>query len=129
MHSSFASTMCVANNTVAVVLDPTINGTTYAPDLVTQTWVTTFPYGTISGVALCSSTSGPASNDNIGTPDETGDGRYCWCRIQHPVKSAWFFVMDRGTLESCESNCAGICGIRIRDTAKIRRVSFGSVAQ
>ena len=125
--SSYASTMCVANDTVAVVLDPSINGTDYTYDATNMKWTTMFDYGNISGDALCSTTSG--SYATTGTPNESGGGQYCWCRASHPVASLWVFYHDYGSSDGCAANCALYCAAYVRDGAAFRAGMFGSVAQ
>ena len=122
-----ASTMCAANNTVAIVLDPTVAGTNYTYSAANQTWTTNFPYGDISGVALCSTTSG--SYATVGTPNESGGGQYCWCKATHPVLSRWVFYDGHGSSDVCASNCAYRCGSFVRYYAAFRSAVFGSVAQ
>jgi len=125
--TAHASTMCAANNTVAIVLDPTVEGTNYTYSAANQTWTTNFPYGDVSGVALCSTTS--SSYANVGNPDESGGGQYCWCKSTHPVLSRWVFHRDYGSSDGCASNCAANCGYYVRDRADFRSAMFGSVAQ
>lgn len=125
--SAYASTMCAANNTVAIVLDPTVAGTNYTYSAANMTWTTNLPYGDVSGVALCSTTSG--SYATVGTPDETGGGKYCWCKSTHPVLSRWVFAYAAGSSSNCASYCARDCGDYVRASADFRSSMFGSVAQ
>ena len=104
---SYASTMCVANDMVAVVLDPSIDGTNYTYDAANMLWTTNFDYGNVSGDALCSTTSG--SYATVGTPNESGGGQYCWCRTQHPVASLWVFFYGNGSSDNCANYCAYNC--------------------
>jgi len=120
---SYASTMCVANDTVAIVLDPTINGTNYTYSAANMTWTTRFDYGNISGDALCSTTSG--SYATTGTPNESGGGKYCWCRASHPVASLWVFYYDDGSSGNCATNCANRCAARVQGNAAFRAGMFG----
>ena len=122
-----SSTMCVANDMVAVVLDPSINGTDYTYDAANMLWTTMFDYGNISGDALCSTTSG--SYATVGTPDEAGGGQYCWCRATHPVASLWVFRNADGSSDNCANACASLCAYNVRDYAAFRAGVFGSVAQ
>ena len=123
---SYASTMCVANDMVAVVLDPSIDGTNYTYDAANMLWTTNFDYGNVSGDALCSTTSG--SYATVGTPNESGGGQYCWCRAQHPVASLWVFNADRGSSGNCARDCASDCAYYGRINAAFRAGLFGSVA-
>ena len=119
----YASTMCVANDMVAIVLDPSINGTNYSSDRANMLWTTMFDYGNLSGDALCSTT--PGSYAKVGTPNESGGGEYCWCRMQHPVASVWVRV----TADACETSCAFYCSFNVQQYAEVRAGLFGSVAQ
>jgi len=124
---SYASTMCVANDTVAIVLDPTINGTNYTYSAANMTWTTRFDYGNISGDALCSTTSG--SYATTGTPNESGGGKYCWCRATHPVASLWMFYYNYWSSDGCADLCAAFCADDVQRSAAFRAGMFGSVAQ
>ena len=124
---SYASTMCVANNTVAMVLDPSINGTNHTYSAANMTWTTMFDYGNISGDALCSTTS--VSYATTGTPNESGGGQYCWCRATHPVASLWVFFNDYGSSGYCADHCANFCAHGVQNYAAFRAGMFGSVAQ
>jgi len=120
---SYASTMCVANDTVAMVLDPSINGTNYTYSAANMTWTTMFDYGNISGDALCSTTSG--SYATTGTPNESGGGQYCWCRASHPVASLWVFGTVYGSSGNCARSCAYSCALDVRNNAAFRAGMFG----
>ena len=123
---TYASTMCVANDMVAIVLDPSINGTDYTYDAANMLWTTMFDYGNISGDALCSTTSG--SWATVGTPNESGGGQYCWCRATHPVASLWVFGVV-GSSDACAHDCARYCAYNVQARAAFRAGVFGSVAQ
>ncbi|MBO7042385.1 MAG: InlB B-repeat-containing protein, partial [Alphaproteobacteria bacterium] len=87
----------------------------------------------VTGVALCSQTSG--TYPNTGTPDETGSGetQYCWCKATHYtannaqqcslVSPAWVFYGDFGSNCAlfCPDNCAGTAEI----TSGFRAALFG----
>jgi len=84
-----------------------------------HTWISSFPYGHISGVSLCSVTAG-SSIGAKGTPDEnTTGGQYCWCKatgykprdsniVYEPNKILpWVFATNLGA--ECASKCAYYC--------------------
>ena len=119
---TYATTMCAANDTVAVVLDPSISGINYGYNSNDGSWVQVYSYGRVSGISAClSSTHGQVScqgavahlydTDNNGkTKLVTGSefyGTYCWCRITHPVKSLWTYRSPRGN--TCAATCAEDC--------------------
>ncbi|MCQ2562043.1 MAG: hypothetical protein MJ158_00245 [Alphaproteobacteria bacterium] len=79
-------------------------------------WDGTFSYGTLKGKALCSSTSGTYAE--TGTPNESGTGQYCWCKIDGftpsggslgNVSGAWVFNYDLGDSAVCDGYCAVYC--------------------
>ena len=97
--SAAATTMCATDDTLAIVLDPIINGTanSFYTDLFE--WSATFSYGTVWGIATCVDTSGAPntaveelrdSNGEIATGGER-TGRYCLVsNLSHsPQKSRW----------------------------------------
>ena len=139
---SFATTMCAINDSVAVVLDPTIGGSaggTY--DATAGLWSATFPYGVIYGISAClnvgqgksmgyyesqlTDTNNGETNLVVGSEKY---GRYCWCKMTHPVASLWVFHNDRGSAASCASNCTSYCGYNARLNEALRVGLFGSVA-
>ena len=127
--TSYASTMCVADTAVAVVLDPSIAGTGYTNSAANMTWTTNFPYGDVSGIALCSTTPKTGTGSYpVSDPDESGGGQYCYCKATHPVLSRWVFLSANGSSANCASNCASGCGYNVRYYAGFRSSMFGSVA-
>lgn len=129
-----ATTMCVANNSLAIVLDPQVDGTSYSYNADLYEWYAVFPYGTVAGIATCVGTSGGAPTDTL-IDDETGDfvtggertGNYCWCRMTHPVKSRWVYRYTASAVDNCGSTCANSCGFNVRNDVSFRRPMFGSV--
>ena len=141
---TYATTMCAANDSVAVVLDPSINFTTRSVDKEAMTWSATFPYGKISGVSACINVSGTQAVSvknlthtvNGVTKTVVGGeqtGRYCWIRMTHPVVSQWVYYEGRGDANACFSTCLagdwwsfntnGNGGL---DAPNFRRALFGS---
>ena len=120
-----ATTMCMASDTVAVILDPDINGTNYT--YTSGEWTTNFDYGDVSGIATCNSTSGsygtayPQYNFEQGTT-----GVYCWCRMLRPARSAWVYSGAYGSASFCAANCASSCALYVRYYVAFRRGVFGS---
>ena len=119
-------------------LDYTIDGTSYTDGGRNMTWSVTFPYGTISGISLCSSTQLP--DVAIGTPDEsgTGDTQYCWCKATgyiptdsnlkyEPEPSVWVYRTYLSTPDYCNVACASNCSrYGILNVSGVRRVMFGA---
>ncbi len=88
------------------------------------------------GVSTCS-TVAPAGSmgstkTSAGTPLDAvaGDvsGRYCWCKMTHPMSSLWAFYSDRRDASTCTSDCTNYCGHAARDYSDVRGGLFGSVA-
>lgn len=117
-------------------LDSDVEGTNHTHNASAYTWATTFPYGIVSGIALCSITGG--SYPVAGTPDEsTGSGQYCWCKAtaytpsssniayENTSSSAWVFLDTYSWVSDCARNCAGYCGNNVRYYAAFRRAMFG----
>ena len=50
---TYATTMCVKNDNVAVILDPSIKKINQDTDKTMSIWYTYFPYGIISGISAC----------------------------------------------------------------------------
>ncbi|MDE6250846.1 MAG: hypothetical protein K2M34_04430 [Alphaproteobacteria bacterium] len=134
IFGAHATTMCAADDTLAIVLDPQVSGTNHSYNTELFEWNTTFPYGTVFGIATCIGTpSGSATDTLIDT--ETGDvatggertGKYCWCQMTHPVKSRWVFRDAYSSVAECRSICAFNCGHYVRYHTSFRGSVFGSV--
>lgn len=103
-------------------------------DINRMEWKVSFIYGTIYGMALCSSTQG--TNDfATGLPNEQqSSGQYCWCRATGLITSnvlyapklntPWIYVSEPldEAHGACNRNCVSRCGIRIisYETARLR---------
>ena len=127
----YATTMCASEDTTAVILDPSINGTGNKRDPNTMTWNTTYPYGTIYGVAACLSVKGNglgAINYDLDAGGGEREGGYCWCRMTHPASSRWVFG-NATTVSDCVSNCASNCGTYAQNSTVLRSGLFGSVGK
>ena len=137
-----ATTMCAANDTVAIVLDPSLSITSYNKNATMRTWWAWNAQGTVYGISAClNSTQGKSrggtvarltdtdnnGNTNLVTGSETY-GRYCWCRLTHPVSSLWAFNLGHGSAASCASDCANYCGFYVQYNTDLRVGLFGSVA-
>ena len=118
-------------------LDASVDGTNYTYDESNKTWATNFSYGDVSGVALCSVTSGTFGV--AGTPDEsgTGDTTNCWCKAtgytpsgsnttyENSSSSSWVCSHDIGSASDCASTCASDCGIYVQGISAFRRAVLG----
>lgn len=118
MHAN-ASTLCAADNTIPIVLNPEIGRTSYKYNDAPGEFSITFPYGTIYGVGTCVSTKPNNGNDLRKTLVDTTTGKvvtgreelgqYCWCQITHPVKTYWMPSYNHSETLSCVSGCASDC--------------------
>ncbi len=133
LHAN-ATTMCAADDTLAIVLDPQVAGTNNSYNAELFEWNATFPYGTVFGIATCVTTPSSAATDTLIDAD-SGDiatggertGQYCWCQMTHPVNSRWVFRYAYGSVSDCGSNCALGCGRNVRYYSSYRAGLFGSV--
>lgn len=130
-----ATTMCATDDTIAIVLDPMIGGSTNSYNADLFEWNTTFSYGTVFGIATCVDTAGSSnqvvaelksSDGTVATGGERS-GRYCWCQMTHPARSRWVFLNAYGSVVHCRSNCASDCGFNVRLSSGFRSGVFGSL--
>ena len=123
-------------------IDPTnaytmadVLGTENSSDLNNGEWAVTFSYGTVKGMAKCSSTKG--SYATPGTPSDT-NGQYCWCQATNYTPNggnqcnvaspSWVFDDDYESASYCAYVCAFDCAYLVLVSAAFRRALFG-VAQ
>ena len=125
--SAHANAMCSDSDYVTIVLDPYIAGTNYTYNAAAMTWTTIFPYGNVSGVAVCNDTGGSYAVASNSEQYETG-GVKCWCKMTHPAVSRWVFYYSYSSASGCADYCANICGHAVRDASDFRSGVFGSVA-
>ena len=135
---TYATTMCAANDTVAVVLDPNITIKGYSRDESGMWWLWSDSW-TVYGVSAClnKSTGGMVThlqdtdddgNDHLVTGSERY-GRYCWCRLTHPVSSLWIFANHNGgSASGCVATCADRCGYNVRNNVTLRAGLLGSIS-
>ena len=136
-----AATMCSKNDTITIMLDPSINGdgySYYSYSTARPEWWTWFSYGTIRGISACLSSDYGKSrggyvadlhdNNELVVGGET-NGEYCWCKMTHPAASLWVFSDTFSSATVCANACASYCGTRVRDHSGLRSGLFGSVRQ
>ena len=130
-----ATTMCATDDTIAVVLDPMINGSSNSYNADLFEWNTTFSYGTVFGIATCVDTAGSSnqvvaelksSDGTVATGGERS-GRYCWCQMTHPARSRWVIRSAYGSVDDCGAGCASYCGSDGRNLSGFRSAVFGSL--
>ena len=136
-----ATTMCAMDDTVAVVLDPSLSITNYVSNNTMGTWNAWNAKGTVHGISACLNygqgksrgyTEARLTDTNNGETHLVNGsekyGSYCWCRLTHPVSSLWVFERVSGA--KCASECAGSCGYSFRNAGDLLRGGlFRSVAQ
>ena len=127
-----ATTMCMTADTTAIILDPSVGGTSYDSDETEKTWSVTFRYGTVSGIATCNSTAGNwgtahGEYNNVFTLGTNGVN--CWCRMLSPVRSSWIAGLVASTEQYCASICADNCGLNIRSVQEFRRAMYTTAGQ
>ena len=99
-------------------------------------WGVTWSNGDkVTGVALCSQTSGTWAT--TGTPDETGSGetQYCWCKATHYTANnaqqcslsspSWVFAHAYGSAAYCADGCADFCPHHVQGDSDFRLAVFG----
>ena len=136
---TYATTMCVINDTVAVVLDPSIDSTKSGYDSTIGTWWMAHPYGTIRGIAASINRQANSfevisrltDTDNEGNAKIiTGGEKYgkqCWCRMTHPAQSKWIYNhVAVAYNKECLSGCAEMLNNPYFQ-AGLRRGIFGSI--
>ncbi len=96
-----------------------------APDM---TWKTVFPYGSVSGVAVCSDTTGSPYVSSPDVMQETG-GIYCWCKMTHRAVSLWVLNGASVSSSSCAQYCAQNCGDWVQRNPVFRSSVFSSVGK
>lgn len=137
---AFGTNMCVDDDTVAVVLDASQNGTTGDQSSLstggTGEWNVTFAWGRVYGVSACLSANYGAILDEItdnGAIVVGGElnGGNCYCRMTHPAASRWVLRFSNSA-SSCASGCANDCGLSgggVRYNVGFRWSMFGSIAE
>ncbi len=138
---AFGTNMCVDDDTVAVVMDASQNGTGSSGSQLstggTGEWNVTFAWGRVYGVSACLSANYGATLDEItdnGAIVVGGElnGGTCYCRMTHPAASRWVFRNSIGSASRCASDCALDCGTYGLAPAKyvdFRRSVFGAIAE
>ena len=116
-------------------LDASVDGTSSSSDALNRTWTSTFDYGMVSGVSLCSATAG--TSNIAGTPDESKSGSRCWCKATayKPTGSnitygntssfLWVLLSTYPSASSCLSGCVSNCAGNVRLGLTFRQAVFG----
>nr|MBQ0091504.1 hypothetical protein [Candidatus Enterousia merdequi] len=104
-------------------------------DISMHQWKTKFSYGTVKGIARCSTTPGTNWLET-GNPADSGGGQYCWCQATGYATSgsnsfanvsspSWVFYDDVGYADTCAMRCADYCAGDVRHDSDFRSAVFG----
>ncbi len=110
-------------------IDPTIEGTSHTYSAANMTWKTVFPYGNVSGVAVCNDTSGSSWGGSTTVEMQETGGVMCWCKMTHPAVSLWVFGHVGSSSSDCADFCVAHCGSNVRTGSNFRSGVFSSVGQ
>lgn len=127
---SNGNNVCAYSNGAGIPNTSVACNNAMASDLNSYEWKNVFSYGTVYGLARCSST--PYIGHYTGNPSET-EGRWCWCRaigykptnglLQSIPVSAWVSpvnVDNYSTTAECWANCASYCAGKIAGYPDLR---------
>nr|MBQ0091033.1 hypothetical protein [Candidatus Enterousia merdequi] len=123
----------VNENTGDTVASKTCTESIFA-DYNANEWRVGFEYGTVKGIARCSTTPGGVLE--TGNPADSGGGQYCWCQATGYATSgsnsfanvsspSWVFYDDRDYAGLCAYGCAGLCAYGVWDDSGFRSAVFG----
>ena len=84
----------------------------------------------ISGIGICSSTSGSSIGQTATELDTSSsdDNKYCWCKMTSPAVSRGVFTNLRPSAGLCAKYCAYDCATRVQSSAAFRSALFGSLS-
>ena len=119
----------------SIILDPSVDGSSYTYSAENATWSLTFSNntngGTISGISSCNSLTGtwgqayPEYNNQITQGYQDG-GLQCWCRMTSPVRSAWVRYSVSNSASDCTTSCANNCAYNVSNSVDFRRAMFNT---
>ena len=136
----YATNMCMTDDTVAVVFDPSIIGQRNGGDNGDRWWVY-WNGGTLYGTSACINTNKGLSKDSatvarlkVNNKLVVGgekDGEYCWCRILHPFVSQWGFERryPKNETYNCFFSCSSMCVVYFTYYENWRKAFMSSVAR
>ena len=85
----------------------------------------------ISGIGICSSTSGSSIGQTateLDTSSTSDDNKYCWCKMTSPAVSRWVFCISSMSAGSCARYCAYYCANSVRRNDDFWSALFGSLS-
>ena len=113
-------------------------GAGYTSDATAHTWSAVFSFGTVNGVAKCSTimpantaygnNTGLVASDQDAIENAADSGQYCYCKMTEPYISAspWVYYHDRGSASACASQCAEQCGHNVSYAPVFRTSVFAA---
>lgn len=121
-----AVSVCAKNDVVTVVLDPTLAVSSYEYNNATGVWKAKTSYGTVTGISTCLASGGTQYKADPSVDAKGGEtlGSYCWCKMTHPMASAWVFG---NSYVYCSTSCTYYCGFYFQNYSALRSGLFGSV--
>ena len=85
----------------------------------------------ISGIGICSSTSGSSTGQTateLDTSSTVDENLNCWCKMTSPAVSRWVFSRSTTSADFCAKLCAHNCAGYIQVNAAFRSALFGSLS-
>ena len=125
---ALAVTKCVAlnSNTTCTYKNPGDNVAGW-----TSTCTTNGVNTPISGIGICSSTTGESYGETATELDisSTADNNtYCWCKMTSPAVSRWVSPNSYTPADVCAMQCASTCASAVRNSAAFRSALFSSLS-
>ena len=85
----------------------------------------------ISGIGICSSTSGSSAGQTATELDISAtinDNKYCWCKMTSPAVSRWVFNSSSPSAVGCARYCGHYCANNGWSRAAYLSAMFGSLS-
>ena len=124
-----AVTKCVALNSSTTC---TSNSSSYTGHTDWAATCTTNGVSTpISGIGICSSTSGSSVGQTateLDTSSTADENQNCWCKMTSPAVSRWVFRSSGPSAGLCARMCAYNCAGLVSGLASWRSALFGSLS-
>lgn len=128
IQPAHAVTKCVAlnSNTTCTYKKPGDNVAGW-----TSTCTTNGVNTPISGIGICSSTTGESYGETATELDisSTADNNtYCWCKMTSPAVSRWVSPNSYTPADVCAMQCASTCASAVRNSAAFRSALFSNLS-
>ena len=123
-----AVTKCVAlnSNTTCTYENPGLNAVDW-----TSTCTTNGVNTPISGIGICSGTSGTSTGQTATKlKTSSSDAKFCWCKMTSPaVSSRWVYAHTLGpSVSQCYERCAQMCASAVQSYAAFRSAMLSSLS-